>query len=56
MKVSALGQALLGVSTSVQASTIEYSTVTGYFLQDETSTDTSTFDYVRISPAGSIAS
>lgn len=46
MKVSAISQALLGLSTTVGASRIEYSTVTGYFLQDESSTDPSTFDYV----------
>lgn len=50
MKVSALSPALLGLIASVQAATvassIQYSTVTGYFLQDETATDASTFDYV----------
>jgi hypothetical protein len=47
MKVSALTPALLGLVASVQAaSSIEYSTVSGYFLQDETATDPSTFDYV----------
>jgi hypothetical protein len=46
MKLS-LGSALVGLAV-VQASTttITYSTVTGYFLQDEDSTDASTFDYV----------
>ena len=49
MKLSALSPALLGLVASVQAassSSIKYSTVTGYFLQDETATDPSTFDYV----------
>lgn len=46
MKVSALIQALLGLSTLGRAASIQYSTVTGYFLQDESSTDASTFDYV----------
>lgn len=50
MKLCALSPALLGLVASVQAasvaSSIQYSTVTGYFLQDETATDASTFDYV----------
>jgi hypothetical protein len=49
MKLSVLSQALLGLTASAKASYIEYSTVTGYFLQDESSTDASTFDYVCIS-------
>lgn len=44
MKLS-LGSALVGLAVA-HASTIEYSAVTGYFLQDEDSTDASTFDYV----------
>ncbi|KAJ5160339.1 phosphoglycerate mutase [Penicillium canariense] len=49
MKVSALSPALLGLVASVHAaSSIEYSTVTGYFLQDETATDASTFDYTAV--------
>lgn len=51
MKLSALSQALLGLTASVHASTIQYSTVTGYFLQDEASTDPSTFDYVCSYPS-----
>ncbi|KAJ5348746.1 uncharacterized protein N7506_001999 [Penicillium brevicompactum] len=43
MKLS-LGSALVGLAVA-HASTIEYSAVTGYFLQDEDSTDASTFDY-----------
>ncbi|KAJ5893982.1 phosphoglycerate mutase, partial [Penicillium taxi] len=31
-----------------RASTINYTTITGYFLQDETSTDPSTFDYTTV--------
>lgn len=45
MKLSTLGSALVGLAVA-QASTINYSAVTGYFLQDEESTDASTFDYV----------
>ena len=45
MKLSTLGSALVGLAVA-QASTINYSTVTGYFLQDEESTDATTFDYV----------
>ncbi|KAJ5152054.1 hypothetical protein N7492_010349 [Penicillium capsulatum] len=45
MQLFALGLALLGLAGSIRASTIHYSTETGYFLQDETSTDASTFDY-----------
>ncbi|KAJ5794121.1 hypothetical protein N7457_000720 [Penicillium paradoxum] len=44
MKFSIFGSILVGL-TVVQASTINYSTVTGYFLQDEESTDASKFDY-----------
>lgn len=44
MKLS-LGSALVGLAVA-QASTVKYSAVTGYFLQDEDSTDASTFDYV----------
>lgn len=44
MKLS-LGSALVGLAVA-QASTVKYSTITGYFLQDEHSTDASTFDYV----------
>jgi hypothetical protein len=42
-----LGFALVGLSV-VQASTIKYSVVPGYFLQDEESTDPSKFDYVSV--------
>ncbi|KAJ5135795.1 uncharacterized protein N7515_005073 [Penicillium bovifimosum] len=44
MKLSTLGRILLG-TTVAQAATINYSTVTGYFMQDEESTDASKFDY-----------
>jgi hypothetical protein len=48
MKFCALSPALLGLlaQAAAVASSIQYSTVTGYFLQDETATDASTFDYV----------
>lgn len=46
MKFTTLTPALLGLTASVAAYTVEYSTETGYFLQDESSTDASTFDYV----------
>ncbi|CAP93092.1 hypothetical protein N7489_004254 [Penicillium chrysogenum] len=44
MRLSTLGSALVGLAVA-QASTINYTTVTGYFLQDEESTDPTTFDY-----------
>ncbi|OGE55989.1 hypothetical protein PENARI_c003G05185 [Penicillium arizonense] len=44
MKLSTFGSALVGLAVA-HASTVEYSAVTGYFLQDEDSTDASTFDY-----------
>ncbi|KAJ5946489.1 Histidine phosphatase superfamily clade-1 [Penicillium verhagenii] len=43
-----IASALLGLAASAQASTITYTTVTGYFLQDETATDASTFDYTAV--------
>lgn len=47
MKLSAITPVLLGLTASaVNAYSVEYSTETGYFLQDESSTDPSTFDYV----------
>ena len=33
--------------TSVKATSFSYTTVTGFFLQDENSTNATTFDYVR---------
>lgn len=47
MKLLAFTPALMGLVAFAQASTITYTTITGYFLQDETATDASTFDYVR---------
>lgn len=51
MKVSVLTQALLGLSSSTGAANIQYSTMKGYFLQDENSTCASTFNYVCLSPS-----
>lgn len=46
-----LGAAALSLFASVDAAYINYTSVTGYFLQDESSTKASTFDYVsRIRP------
>ncbi|KAL7661397.1 putative phosphoglycerate mutase pmu1 [Aspergillus niger] len=45
MKLSSLTPLALALTATVQASYINYTTVTGYFLQDEDSTDASTFDY-----------
>ena len=38
--------ALVGLAASAHATSIKYTTVKGYFLQDESSTNPSTFDYV----------
>ncbi|EPS32240.1 hypothetical protein PDE_07200 [Penicillium oxalicum 114-2] len=50
MKVSNLSLALLTAVSSAQAKStiIEYSTVPGYFLQDEAATDPSTFDFTAV--------
>jgi hypothetical protein len=45
MKLSTL-ISLAAAATTASASYINYTTVTGYFLQDEASTDPSTFVYV----------
>ncbi|KAI2825320.1 hypothetical protein CBS147321_10731 [Aspergillus niger] len=45
MKLSSLTPLALALTATTQASYINYTTVTGYFLQDEDSTDASTFDY-----------
>ncbi|KAB8238878.1 histidine phosphatase family protein [Aspergillus alliaceus] len=45
MKVSSLTSVALSLTASVEASYINYTTVTGYFLQDEATTDPSTFDF-----------
>jgi hypothetical protein len=42
----ALSLVALGLAATAQAAYYEYTTVPGYFLQDEASTDPSTFDYV----------
>jgi hypothetical protein len=54
MKLS-FGSALVGLAVA-QASTVQYSAVTGYFLQDEDSTDASTFDYVSNCPCNGFIS
>lgn len=46
MKISTLHTAVLGLAALAKASYINYTTVTGYFMQDEVSTDPSTFVYV----------
>jgi hypothetical protein len=54
MKLLAIfGPALVGLAASAHAASIKYTTVKGYFLQDESSTDASTFDYVS-TPRSSI--
>ncbi|CAL5873024.1 uncharacterized protein PFLUO_LOCUS7293 [Penicillium psychrofluorescens] len=45
MKISTLHTAVLGLAALAKASYINYTTVTGYFMQDEVSTDPSTFVY-----------
>ncbi|KAE8372141.1 histidine phosphatase superfamily [Aspergillus bertholletiae] len=45
MKISGLTSVALGLAAVAEASYINYTTVTGYFLQDEASTDPSTFDF-----------
>lgn len=47
MKILSLAFPVLGLATLIQASYINYTTVTGYFMQDEASTDADTFVYVR---------
>jgi hypothetical protein len=50
---SAVGFAgLVFMAVAAHASDIRYTTVTGYFLQDETSTDPSKFDYVSARKLG----
>ncbi|GKZ18155.1 hypothetical protein AbraIFM66951_000328 [Aspergillus brasiliensis] len=45
MKLSSVAPLAVALAATAQASYINYTTVTGYFLQDEESTDASTFDY-----------
>ncbi|RAH60994.1 GPI anchored protein [Aspergillus piperis CBS 112811] len=45
MKLSSIAPLAIALTATAQASYINYTTVTGYFLQDEASTDASTFDY-----------
>lgn len=42
--------AALGAWTSAEGRSIEYSSVPGYFMQDNNATDPSSFDYVRTMP------
>lgn len=44
--LATFGPALVGLAASAHAASINYTTVKEYFLQDESSTDASTFDYV----------
>lgn len=46
MKFSTLISLAAAVASTASATYINYTTVTGYFLQDEASTDPSTFVYV----------
>jgi hypothetical protein len=45
--ITTLAISATSASTSVTAKFINYTTVPGYFIQDDPSTDPSTFDYVR---------
>ncbi|KAJ5559604.1 hypothetical protein N7513_002003 [Penicillium frequentans] len=45
MKILSWAFPVLGLATLIQASYINYTTVTGYFMQDEASTDAGTFVY-----------
>ena len=42
--------ALIAMADAGRPSYINYTTVIGYFLQDEPSTDPGTFDYVSVTP------
>ena len=46
MKISGFTSVALGLAAFAEASYVNYTTVTGYFLQDEATTDPSTFDFV----------
>lgn len=46
MKFSTLVSLAAAAASTASATYINYTTVTGYFLQDEASTDASTFVYV----------
>ncbi|KAB8210515.1 histidine phosphatase superfamily [Aspergillus parasiticus] len=45
MKISGFTSVALGLAAFAEASYVNYTTVTGYFLQDEATTDPSTFDF-----------
>ncbi|CAL5871042.1 uncharacterized protein PFLUO_LOCUS5286 [Penicillium psychrofluorescens] len=46
--LATFGPALVGLAASAHAASINYTTVKEYFLQDESSTDASTFDYTAV--------
>lgn len=47
MKIFSLAFAVLRLANLIEASYINYTAVTGYFMQDEASTNAETFVYVR---------
>jgi len=49
MKLFALAAAQAALAGTASASYINYTTVTGYFLQDNNATNATTFDYVSCS-------
>jgi hypothetical protein len=48
MKISGFTSVALALVTLSEASYVNYTTVAGYFLQDEATTDPSTFDFVSV--------
>lgn len=50
LSVLASVPAALGAWTSAEGRSIEYTSVPGYFMQDDNSTDPSSFDYVCPTP------
>lgn len=47
MKIATLAAAQAALAATTTAIYVNYTTVTGYFLQDANSTNATTFDYVR---------